>query len=243
MCIILIYCLPMAYLAVESVTSLDIKMLGIRPVGAAFLAGASLIYIGAGLESFLNSRAYVDSLSRLNNSIRSTLATAMKAGGKHLFLINDLSVNYSSIAMMQLTSKENGVTLVDPVVVSQLFVGDDQAPSPAHDTGVQVECRGDVLTTRIDLPEGRAFVFTHAEPNMLLTRANSSGGRYEFPDMRRSFQKTGVTGSIVENIDYGRRLIFTAPVSCDDVGVVGFPGNGPLKSRIFILGSQQGFEH
>jgi hypothetical protein len=61
--------------------------------------------------------------------------------------------------------------------------------------------------------------------------------------MRRSFQKTGVTGSIVENIDYGRRLIFTAPVSCDDVGVVGFPGNGPLKSRIFILGSQQGFEH
>jgi len=243
MCIVLIYCLPMAYLAVESVTSLDIKMLGIRPVGAAFLAGASLIYIGAGLESFLNSRAYVDLLSRWNNCIRGTLVTAMKVGGRHLFLINDLSVNYSSLAMMQLTSKENGVTLVDPVVVNQLFVGEDQTPSPAHDTGVQVECRGDVLTTRIDLPAGRAFVFTHAEPNMLLTRANASGGRYEFPDMRRRRYKTGgVIGSVVENIDFGSRLIFTAPVSCDDVGVVGFPSNGPLKSKIFFLGSQQGFE-
>jgi hypothetical protein len=242
MCIVLIYCLPVAYLAVESVMSLDIKRSSIRPVGVAFLAGASLIYIGAGLESFLTARAYVEWVSRWNNSLRGTLVTAMKAGGRHLFLINDMSINYSSQPMLQLAARENGVTLVDPVVVNQFSVGEDETPGPAHETGVQVECRGGVLTTRIDLPAGRAFAFTHADPNMLLIRGNASGGWYEFPYMRRSLHRIGVTGSIAENFDFGSRLIFTTPVSCDDVGVVGFPGNGPLKSKIFFLGSQQSFE-
>ena len=34
---------------------------------------------------------------------------------------------------------------------------------------------------------------------------NASGGRYEIPYMRRSRSKTGMAGSIVENINFGSR--------------------------------------
>ena len=234
--IVLIYCLPLVYLAVESLISVNVKL---RPVGTAFLAVACAIYVGAGIQSFLNARANSVLGSRYSRSMQGVLVSAMKRGAKHVFLINDLSGHYGSLAMLQLTAKENGVTLVDPIVVNQLSLGKYDDASPSQDTGILVECRGDVVSIQIELAAGRAFEFTLAEPHLLLTRANASGGRYEFPYVHRPESRTRLWRSSVEKIDFGSRLVFTAPTACSSVGVVGFPGRGQLEPKIFLPGAQQ----
>lgn len=237
--IVLIYCLPLAYLAVESIVSANVNRLRLRWVGTALLAGAGALYIGAGVQSFLKARAYWDLESRYSRSMQSVLVSAMKRGARHLFLINDLPGDGASLAMLQLVAEENGVTLVDPTVVNQLSLGKYEVASPTQDNGILVECRGDVVSIQIDLAPDRAFAFTFAEPHLLLTRANASGGRYEFPDVHRTQYRDRLTGSSVEKIDFGSRLVFTAPTACSSVGVVGFPGRGQLEAKIFPLAARQ----
>jgi hypothetical protein len=238
--ILLIYALPLAYLAIQSLVTLDVKRWPIRQLGTALLAGAFAIYIGAGLQSFLKARANWDLEARYSRSMQAVLVSAMNGGARHIFLVDDMSGYYGSLAMMQLTARENGVALVDPMVVNQLSLVTSKDANPAHDTGIQAECRGDVLSIQIELAEGRQFEFTRAEPRMLLTLANDSGGRYEFPDVRRTQHRGRLSHSSIEEIDLGRRLTFTAPTACSSVGVVGFPGRGESEPRIFLLGGQQG---
>jgi hypothetical protein len=238
--ILLIYALPLAYLAVQSVISLDIKRLPIRQAGTALLAGAFAIYIGAGVQLFLKARANWDLEARYSRSMQAVLVSAMNGGARHIFLVDDMSGYYGSLAMLQLTARESGVTLVDPMVVNQLSLVKNEDASPAHDSGIQVECRGDVVSIQIELAEGRQFEFTRAEPLMLLALANTSGGRYEFPDVRRTQHRGRLARSSVEEIDLGRKLTFTAPTACSSVGVVGFPGRGRSEPQIFLLGGQQG---
>jgi hypothetical protein len=236
--IVLIYCLPLAYLAVESLTSARVKRLGLRWVGAALIAGAGTIYIGAGIQSFLKARLYWQVQSGYSRSTQEALASAMKRGARHVFLVNDVSAYYGSMAMLQLTAKENGVTLADPTVVNELSLENYQDATPAPDDGILADCRGDVFSIQIDLAPGGAFVFS-AEPHLLLTRANASGGRYAFPYLHETEFRGRLTGSSIENIDFGRRLVFTAPTVCNTVAVVGFPGRGRPEPKIFLLGSQQ----
>jgi hypothetical protein len=150
-----------------------------------------------------------------------------------------LSGHYGSLAMLQLTAKENGVTLVDPIVVNQLSLAKYDDASPSQDSGILVDCRGDVVSIEIDLAAGRAFEFTFAEPDLLLTRANASGGRYDFPYVHRPEPRTRRWRTSVEKTDFGSRLVFTAPTTCSNVGVVGFPGRGQFEPKIFLLGAQQ----
>jgi hypothetical protein len=141
--------------------------------------------------------------------------------------------------MLQLTAKENGVTLADPIVVNQLSLEKYEDARPTKDHGIRVECRGNVVSIQIDLAPGRAFEFG-AEPQMLLTRTTASGGRYDFPYVHRTQYRAGLRRSSVEKIDFGSRLVFTAPTVCSSVGVVGFPGRGQMEPQIFLLGAQQG---
>lgn len=239
MCIALIYCLPVAYLAIESFTSLNVNPLWLRRVGTALLAGAGAVYIGAGIQSFEKARANWDSLSRYSRSVQGVLVSAMKRGARHIFLINDVSAYYGSLAMLQLTAKENGITLTDPTVVNQLSLAEYEDGRPTQDNGTLVECRGDVVSLQIDLAPGRAFVFG-AEPDLLLTRATASGGRYEFPYVHRMPYRATLTRSGGEKIDFGSRLVFRAPTDCRSIGVVGFPGRGQVEPQIFFLGAPLG---
>jgi hypothetical protein len=236
MCIVLIYSLPVAYLAVES---LDVNRLGLRRVGTVLLAGAGAIYIGAGIQSFVKARANWDSMSRYSRPMQGVLVSAMKRGASRIFLINDVSAYGGSLAMLQLTAKANGVTLTDPTVVNQLSRGEYEEGRPTQDNGILVECRGDAVSIQIDLAPGRAFVFG-ADLRTLLTHANASGGRYEFPYLHKTQYRATVTRSSDEKIDFGSRLVFNAPADCSSVGVVGFPGRGQLEPQIFFLGAQPG---
>jgi hypothetical protein len=237
--IVLIYCLPLAYLALESSISANVDRLRLRRAGIALLVGAGAIYIGAGIQSFLEARANWDLASRYSRSMRAVLVSAMKRGAEHILLINDPSAYWGSLAMLQLTAKENGVKLDDPIVVNQLSLEKYEDARPTQDNGIRVECRGNVVSIQIDLAPGRAFEFV-AEPQMLLTRTTASGGRYDFPYVHRTQYLAGLTRSSVEKIDFGSRLVFTAPTVCSSVGVVGFPGRGQMEPQIFLLGDQQG---
>ena len=62
--VVLIYCLPLAYLALESLISVNVNRLRLRGVGIALLVGAGAIYIGAGIQSFLEARSNWDLASR-----------------------------------------------------------------------------------------------------------------------------------------------------------------------------------
>ncbi|RSL17388.1 hypothetical protein EDE15_2920 [Edaphobacter aggregans] len=232
--ILLIYCLPLAYLTVESSISVNANRLLLRRVGTALLAGAGALYIGAGIQSFVKARANWSSESIYCRSMRAELASAMQRGARHIFLINDPSAYFGSLAMLQLTARENGVTLADPTVVNQLALGKYEDARYTQDNGIMVECRGNVVSIQIELAPGRKFDFV-APPEMLLTRANASGGRYTFPYVQRTQHRDMLARSIVEKIDFGNRLVFNAPTACNSVGVVGFPGRGQLQPQIFLL--------
>jgi uncharacterized membrane protein len=236
-CIVLIYCLPLAFLAVESLTSARVNRLGLRWVGAALIVGAGTIYIGAGIQSFLNACLYWQVQSGYSRSTQEAVASALKRGARHVFLVNDVSAYFGSMAMLQLTAKENGVTLVDPTVVNQMSLEKYRDATPAPDQGILADCRGNVLSIQIDLAPGQTFLFS-AEPHLLLTRANASGGRYAFPYLQTEF-RSGRTGSSIEDINFGSRLVFTAPTVCNNVAVVGFPSRGELEPKIFLLASRQ----
>jgi hypothetical protein len=236
-CIVLVYCLPLAYLAVESLTSERVNQSGLRWAGAALILGAGTIYIGAGIQSFLKARQYWQAQSDYSRSTQEALASAVKHGARHIFLVNDVSAYFGSMAMLQLIAKENAVNLVDPTVVNQMSLGQYQDATPTPDDGILADCQGNMLSIQINLAPGRTFQFS-AEPHLLLTRTNASGGRYAFPFLRTTEFRSRWAGSSIENIDFGSRLLFTAPTVCNSVAVVGFPGRGELEPATFLLGSR-----
>ncbi|MFI5092214.1 MAG: hypothetical protein ACHQIK_02120 [Candidatus Acidiferrales bacterium] len=239
MCNVLIYCLPAVYLAVRAFTSANVNRLWLRGAGTALLAGAGVIYVGTGIQSFVTARANCDLMSRDSASLHGVLVSAMRRGASNIFLINDVVAYAGSLAMLQLAAKENGVTLAGATVVNYLSPAEHEDGRPAQDSGTLVECRGDLVSIQIDLAPGRGFMFG-ADPQLLLTRANTSGGRYKFPHFQTTEYRTTLTRSGGENVDFGSRLIFDAPTGCSSVGVVGFPGRGPLEPQIFLLGAQPG---
>ena len=229
-CIVLLYSLPLACLAVESLTSAKVGGMGRRWVGPALIAGAGTIYIGAGIQSFLKANMYWRAQSGYSRSTQEAVASAMKRGARRVFLVNDASAYFGSMAMLQLTAKESGATLVDPTVVDQMSLDNDQDATPAPDDGILANCRDNVLSIQIDLAPGRTFEFS-AEPDLLLTRESASGGRWVFPYLHKTELRSRWTGSSVEDIDFGSRLLFTAPTVCDSLAVVGFPGRGRLQTK------------
>ena len=229
--IVLIYCLPLAYLAVESFTSAS--KLSLRWVGAALMVGAGTIYVGAGIQSFLNARLYWQVQSGYSRSTQEAVASAVKRGATHIFLVNDASAYFGSMAMLQLIARENGETLVDPTVVNQMSLEKHPDATPAPDQGILADCQGNVLSIQIDLAPGRTFLFS-AEPHLLLTRANASGGRYAFPYFHETEFRSRWTGSSIEDFNFGSQLAFTTPTVCNSVAVVGFPSRGRVEPKIFL---------
>lgn len=235
-CIVLIYCLPLACLAAESMASLAANRLLLRRAGAALIIAAGTVYIGAGIQSLLRARAYWQVQADLSRSTQEAVASAMKRGARHVFLVDDVSAYFGSMAMLQLTAKDNGVALVDPTVVNQMSSEQSQDAGMRSDNGVLADCRANVLSLQIDLAPGRTFLFS-AEPHLLLTRANASGGRYAFPYVHETELRSRWSGFTTEDVDFGSRLVFTAPTACDSVAVVGFPARGRLEPAVFLFGS------
>ncbi len=232
MCIILVYSLPLLYLALEPLTFRDLKQLRLAQASTVILVCALSIYVIFGLRAFLEMRTHALTMVRRAHSMERTLESAMVGGGNEIYLINDLVGQFGNRAMLQLKAREKGVTLINPTSVNQLYVSDQELPPPAGGTpGVLVECRGDVLSIQIELAAGRAFWFPNFDPQVMVR--GESSGRYEFPDMRPTERSRGFLRKATEMVDYGSTLIFTSPTKCSQTVVVGFPGKGVLESRFF----------
>jgi hypothetical protein len=235
MSIVLIYSLPLLYLALEPFTFRELKQLRLAQAATVLVAGAFSIYLALGLRAFLEMRAHAQAMAGYARSMERVLVSAMIGGGNHIFLINDLAGQFGSRAMLQITAKENGVTLINPTVVNQLYVSDQERAIPAQGhPGVLVECRDDVLSIRIELAAGRAFWFANFDPQLLLNGADS--GRYQFPYMRRPHPQSLFLRKTTEQVDFGSNFEFRAPTKCSQTAVVGFPGRGALEPRVFFLG-------
>jgi hypothetical protein len=200
------------------------------------IAGAFSIYLALGLRAFFEMRAHAQMMAGHARSVERVLASAMIGGANHIYLINDLVGQFGSRAMLQLTARENGVTLINPTVVNQLYVSEQERVSSAEGRpGVLVECRGDILSIQIELAAGRAFWFANFDPRVSLNGQNS--GRYEFPDMRPTQRPSRFLRRTTEPVDFGNNLVFSAPTKCSQTAVVGFPGQGVLEPRVFFLGT------
>jgi hypothetical protein len=236
MSIVLVYSLPLLYMALEPFTFRELKQLRLAQAGTVLIAGAISIYLALGLRSILKVRADVQSMDGYARSMEHVLVSAIIGGGNHIFLINDIAGGPGARAMLQLTAKENGVTLVNPTVVNQLNVSTQGYAYPVQgDSGVLVECRSDVLSIRIELAAGRTFEFYSFESLPFLNLANN--GSYKFPSIRRTQRKDPNRPRTYEDADFGSNLVFTSPTKCSQTAVVGFPGRGELEPRVFFLGT------
>jgi len=235
MSIVIIFALPLLYMVFEPSTFRELRLPRLAQAGTALLVCAYSFYLALGFHSFLEMRAEAELTANYSRSMDRLLVSTMKEGNNRILLVNDLAGRWAARAMLELTAKEDGLTLVNPVVVDQLSVDKSERDFPVNtDRGVLVDCREDVISIRIELDEHRAFWFNNLDLRVPSIRLAS--GAYEFPSMRITRFHKFARGTI-DQVDFGRKLQFTAPTECSQTAVVGFPGYGILEPRAFFLGA------